>query len=972
MPDRSDFWRTLLLRGRFAEVQREGRLSKGKWAPFLLRNVTLALLGTMLLMGLGSSFDRAFSASMSSEIQSLPSDGDTSSRLAGIVSVDERQIQRAAGAMPPSGSSDAGMEAADPGSGAALQIDPSVVNISVPEWGRRVETVTLHNEGDSEMSWSIQLGGSELEEESQKATLRDTTDREGLRKAVQEEGSVRVIVRLDVPFEVEERLDPIAKQNQRQRIDTAQNAVLAEISDHATSVWQSRYTPVLAVEVDGEGLERLFESDVVKKVQEDVAEEPHLPTSTELVGATEAWATGYAGEGQVVAVLDSGTDAGHPFLRDNVVGEACFSTSSTSRNTDTLCPAGTEEQVGEGAACDTDLIGSLLGDACGHGTHVAGIVGGRNDSEAGVAPETGLLPVQVFTMFNDDDDCDGDAPCTSAFRSDIIKGLEHVYGLRDEFDIAAVNMSFGGGRHTAPCDDDPRQPILDQLRAADIAPISSSGNDGYTDAMSAPACVSSVIAVGSTQDGSQGTIADEVSSFSNSTDMLDFWAPGEPIESSVPVGTFTVRGGTSMASPHVAGAWSVLRSKWEEATVEEIKARLTTTGNPITDPRSGLTRPRIQVDAAIDEETWLTVAPLSGTIEPGDQQDITVAVNATSLSPGVYEETLTVTSDGSVEEVALTLEVTEQERAEALVSPEEYTEDVRTGDRLELAQAITNRSDSGGEVLEVEMGIPDFLTLEQVEGEGVRFEGAALEVDPQATADLTFSFEEAVEELTVFEGDIVLNTNDPRMEEKSIPIAISVRTPRIAVGTEALIFSGVAPGDHATLPLEIENTGSYVLTGNVQMVQGGMHFTLPEGEASYEIQPGDAETIEVSGTPLEDGAYEGTIEVVHDAPNQESPIPVALELVPAEVVLNPNYPNPFRAETTVEYSLPEPSEVRLEVFDIQGRHIATLERGEKEAGLHRVRWGQSMGSLGGASGVYFVRLRSDGEVVGTERMTRVQ
>ncbi|MGQ3039013.1 MAG: S8 family serine peptidase, partial [Neoaquamicrobium sediminum] len=79
--------------------------------------------------------------------------------------------------------------------------------------------------------------------------------------------------------------------------------------------------------------------------------------------------------------------------------------------------------------------------------------------------------------------------------SDQIKGLERVYALRNTYDIAAVNMSLGGGLYDSYCDSDSRKPIIDQLKAANIATVVSAGNEAYDSSVGAPACISSVITV---------------------------------------------------------------------------------------------------------------------------------------------------------------------------------------------------------------------------------------------------------------------------------------------------------------------------------------------------------------------------------------------------------------------------------------------------------------------------------------------
>jgi hypothetical protein len=84
--------------------------------------------------------------------------------------------------------------------------------------------------------------------------------------------------------------------------------------------------------------------------------------------------------------------------------------------------------------------------------------------------------------------------------------------------------------------------------------------------------------------------------------------------------------------------------------------------------------------------------------------------------------------------------------------------------------------------------------------------------------------------------------------------------------------------------------------------------------------------------------------------------------LPAELILYPNYPNPFNSRTTIEYALPYETRVRLEIFDINGKKVARLQDGPLKAGRHQVTWN----ALGLGSGIYFVRL-SAGDLVETQK-----
>jgi len=95
-------------------------------------------------------------------------------------------------------------------------------------------------------------------------------------------------------------------------------------------------------------------------------------------------------------------------------------------------------------------------------------------------------------------------------------------------------------------------------------------------------------------------------------------------------------------------------------------------------------------------------------------------------------------------------------------------------------------------------------------------------------------------------------------------------------------------------------------------------------------------------------------------------------LVPDELTFWPNYPNPFRGSTTIEYTLPKDAHVTLEVYDILGRRVVTLVDQRQSSGLHTMQW-DGTGGAGGplASGIYFGRIIVDGQTA-TRKMTIVR
>ena len=429
-----------------------------------------------------------------------------------------------------------------------------------------------------------------------------------LQEKIEAEGEGRVIVGLALPqpFAPEGDLSGPGLLSQRNLIQETQENLLAELAPYqAESYAVYRTIPVIALLVDTAAFAALQRSPWVNHIQEDEAVSHALTNSTVVIGAPTAWSSGYDGTGQAVVILDTGIDNNHPFFEDDegnsrIVAEACFSNDFGNADRDPLCPNGTISQIGPGSAeaninrCQRNWPNSNDGgQICDHGTHVAGIAAGYSDSMKGVAPNADIIAIQVFHRLTP---CPVSGSCVRAWNTDLLLALEHIYDtLRHTHDVAAINMSLGGGQHTSPCDNDSRKPIIDNLRSVDIASVIATGNNGWTDAIGGPACISTAVAVGST------TNNDTVSSFSNVHEMMDLFAPGSAISSAIVGGGFASFNGTSMATPHVAGAWAVLKQFYPNASVDLVLDTLVDTGVLVTDGRTGgtVTKPRIQLDAAL-------------------------------------------------------------------------------------------------------------------------------------------------------------------------------------------------------------------------------------------------------------------------------------------------------------------------------------------------------------------------------------
>jgi len=366
-----------------------------------------------------------------------------------------------------------------------------------------------------------------------------------------------------------------------------------------------------SAELTKEELERLSENSLIKRIDKDGEVHAFLQDSTNIINATSTWdlnvqGQNITGKGETVCIIDTGTDYTHSDLGN------CTTSEFLNGN----C----EKVVGGWDFVNNDADPM---DDNHHGTHVSGIAA-ANGNIKGVSPNSKIYSIKSL-------DFDG-----GGSSSDVILGIENCTNASEEYNISVISMSLGGSENYSDyCDGAWGGGVTSAINEAvsnNITVTVASGNYGNSDKINPPACIKNATAIGSSTD------EDNIASHSNLWDLKMLVAPGSNINSTYPGDSYNSISGTSMATPHVAGAVALLQNYKKlvgkpELTVSEIESVLNDTGKLIYDSGSGRNYSRIDVLSAIESffhEVNL-ISPVNGTISGNDTQNFVCNVSGDSV-----------------------------------------------------------------------------------------------------------------------------------------------------------------------------------------------------------------------------------------------------------------------------------------------------------------------------------------------------
>jgi serine protease AprX len=360
-------------------------------------------------------------------------------------------------------------------------------------------------------------------------------------------------------------------------------------------------------------------------------------------GVAAAWNAGYTGAGVGVAVIDSGINDSHPDLWN--------SSETTSRVVYHQDFTGTPTTNSYGAKYDL----------YGHGTHVAGIIGGNgylsSGEYAGVAPGVTLIDLRAL-------DANG-----AGTDSTVIAAIQEAIALQSTYNIRVINLSLGRGIFESYTQDPLCQAvesawksgIVVVIAAGNYGRLSVDGSNGYG-TITAPGNDPYVVTVGATKDnGSSSASAETLASYSSKgpttydhivkpdlvapgNDVVSLAAPGATLEMEFPAelvsgndgsNDYFTLSGTSMATPAVAGAVALMLQEHNSLTPDQVKARLM-----ITTYKMGLTSTSAYVPHL--QQTFVDFYDLfsvgSGLL------DVQTAINNTTLAPATVGAALSPTA----------------------------------------------------------------------------------------------------------------------------------------------------------------------------------------------------------------------------------------------------------------------------------------------------------------------------------------
>ena len=356
-------------------------------------------------------------------------------------------------------------------------------------------------------------------------------------------------------------------------------------------------------------LQRLQAHPAVLAVHENTLLRPVSVSDLPFINQPQTAAEGARGAGTTIAVIDGG-------LGSNYLNYSDFGTCTAVNTPPSTCRVVYNQDFYPGASTVT-----------AHGTNVSAIA-------LGVAP---AAKVAMFDVFNG----------SSATSADLLTAMNSAISSQATYNIVVISMSLGdSSSNSTQCTGSVFKTAVANASNAGIITVAAAGNSGSKSGLSDPACAPGVVSVGAVYDGGYGTVtwvapahsggqctdssaADKVTCFSQSASYLTILAPGTFVNA--PDSSFQ-ESGTSQATPHVSGSVAVLRARYPKEPLSATIQRLQITGIRDTDSGNNLTLPRLDLLAATNQGTAVSLSG-SGPVTATSGATATYSLTATNSGP---------------------------------------------------------------------------------------------------------------------------------------------------------------------------------------------------------------------------------------------------------------------------------------------------------------------------------------------------
>ncbi len=300
----------------------------------------------------------------------------------------------------------------------------------------------------------------------------------------------------------DETRDQILGKANTKRVKRFENAFKADVLENLSEaeIKELKNNPAV-LRVDNDAIATIQARDVREDARGGgnvIIQAQTLPWGISKIKANQVWPSGNTADPVKVGVIDTGISLSHPDLANNIKGSYNAINTRKSANDDN-----------------------------GHGSHVAGIIAALNNTTGvvGAAPKADLYAIKVLNAAG------------SGYISDVIEGIDWAISRN----IKVINMSLG-----CDCDTQSLHDAVIRAKNAGVVVVAAAGNSGG--AVIYPAAYPEAIAVSATDSN------DNLASFSSRGPEVDLSAPGVSIYSTYKGLGYATLSGTSMASPHVAGA----------------------------------------------------------------------------------------------------------------------------------------------------------------------------------------------------------------------------------------------------------------------------------------------------------------------------------------------------------------------------------------------------------------------------------